>query len=168
MANSGLRLVHVTTHFGYLVLLITRTFLSGPVRFEITSVDCSLYPEKRISLIRVCNDSCSVKVSKPLGEATLSFSFFHPCLNRVNFYKERICSLMSKFFPLRGHPILEKLCITRLKALCHKSCSSLRNKFFPLEEETPFWKSSVLQGSKQEVTKVMPLQKWQKRMEVYP
>ena len=32
--------IHVTSHFGYLVLLITRTFLSGPVRFEITSVDC--------------------------------------------------------------------------------------------------------------------------------
>ena len=40
MANSGLRLVHVMSHFGYLVLLITRTFLLGPVRFEITSVDC--------------------------------------------------------------------------------------------------------------------------------
>ena len=34
--------IHVTSHFGYLVLLITRTFLSGPVRFEITSVDCIL------------------------------------------------------------------------------------------------------------------------------
>ena len=32
--------MHVTSHFGYLVLLITRTFLSGPLRFEITSVDC--------------------------------------------------------------------------------------------------------------------------------
>ena len=35
--------IHVTSHFGYLVLLITRTFLSGPVRFEITSVDCKKY-----------------------------------------------------------------------------------------------------------------------------
>ena len=32
--------IHMTSHFGYLVLLITQTLLSGPVRFEITSVDC--------------------------------------------------------------------------------------------------------------------------------
>ena len=33
--------VHVTSHFGYLILLIIRTFLSGPVRFEIMSVNCN-------------------------------------------------------------------------------------------------------------------------------
>ena len=37
---SAPRDIHMTSHFGYLVLLITRTFLSSPVRFEITSVDC--------------------------------------------------------------------------------------------------------------------------------
>ena len=32
----------MTSHFGYLLLLITQNFLSGPVRFQITSVDCSV------------------------------------------------------------------------------------------------------------------------------
>ena len=31
---------HMTSQFGCLELLITRTFLSGPVKFEITRVDC--------------------------------------------------------------------------------------------------------------------------------
>ena len=39
---SAPRDIHMTSHFGYLVLLITRTFLSSPVRFEITSVDCTI------------------------------------------------------------------------------------------------------------------------------
>ena len=30
----------MTSQFGCLELLITRTFLSGPVKFEITRVDC--------------------------------------------------------------------------------------------------------------------------------
>ena len=40
-ANCGQPETHMTSRFGYLVLLITLTFLSGPVRFEITRVDCT-------------------------------------------------------------------------------------------------------------------------------
>ena len=32
--------IPMTSQFGCLELLITRTFLSGPVKFEITRVDC--------------------------------------------------------------------------------------------------------------------------------
>ena len=34
--------IPMTPQFGCLKLLITRTFLSGPVKFEITRVDCIL------------------------------------------------------------------------------------------------------------------------------
>ena len=34
--------IPMTSQFGCLELLITRTFLSGPVKFEITRVDCIL------------------------------------------------------------------------------------------------------------------------------
>ena len=35
------QVIHVMSQFGYLVLLITQTFLSDPVRFEIMSINCT-------------------------------------------------------------------------------------------------------------------------------
>ena len=38
--------IPMTSQFGCLELLITRTFLSGPVKFEITRVDCNYFHPK--------------------------------------------------------------------------------------------------------------------------
>ena len=40
----------MTSQFGCLELLITRTFLSGPVKFEITRVDCTFWQTVQIQI----------------------------------------------------------------------------------------------------------------------
>ena len=53
----------MTSQFGCLELLITRTFLSGPVKFEITRVNCSADPDQTAPSGAVCLGSTLFAIS---------------------------------------------------------------------------------------------------------
>ena len=61
------------------------------------------------------------------GEATLLFSFFVSHLIRGQLLEKRICSLRSKFFPLRVDTILKEVHCPGKETGSHKNCLPLKN-----------------------------------------
>ena len=67
--------IPMTSQYGCLELLITQTFLSGPVKFEVTRVDCTLI----FNCLQECVDpsaSVTILISHISGEVLLLVTAF--------------------------------------------------------------------------------------------